>query len=192
MRAVGLLCALLACGRPAAATRMYTGLGGSRGPCVRLVSVARAARVLEGWVLEMKYAMDSEESEAFPDGVTDVDVRRTDDSVSGPFQLSRESKSDDAVVAEQLARINDVIVWIQSKRPRHQKSVYAVLDDSDLFVKEQALAFVETHGKEVVVNGYTTSPLLADGDGDLRALLALELLNLATTSSSTVTFLPLS
>lgn len=196
-RVVGsLLAMLLLCARleRAAGLRLYAGLGDARGGrAVRPISIPRAARVLEGWVLEMKYHMDSEAAETFPDGITDVDLRRTDDSISGPFRLPPDpADAGDAAAAEQLVRIHDVIVWIRNKTPRRQKSVFAVVATTEAFAKEQALAFVETRGTEVTVNGYITSPHVADGDADLRALLALELLNVATASDSSLTFLPLS
>ena len=166
------------------ALRLYGGHGGRATPHVSIepISIPRAAHLLRQWVLEMKYNDDTDVGSE--DGLTDIDTRVTDDSLSGPFRLVQP----DADVNEELLQVHHVIQWMQRTTPRTKKAVFVAKDalDDD---KEQALAFFQTNNRLLTVNGYIVSPHVDEGGSDLRAALALELLNLASSNQCSITFL---
>ena len=98
---------------------------------VNSISTSQATLILNRWLLEIKLHEDID----MPyDG--EIDVRITDDSLSGPFKLRDTIES---VENQDIKNIKDIINWLSYRHNNIKKEVFVSLIDND----EKMMTFVK-------------------------------------------------
>ena len=145
---------------------------------VNSISTSQATLILNRWLLEIKLHEDID----MPyDG--EIDVRITDDSLSGPFKLRDTIES---VENQDIKNIKDIINWLSYRHKNIKKEVFVSLIDND----EKMMTFVtEDKKKYIQVNGFISCPFIDNDNHKIaRSSLALELLDMASSKEKDIFF----
>lgn len=145
----------------------------------RSVPLGASVSIMERWMLEFKMR---EEAVMPEDGVIDVDQRVTDDSLSGPFQLSMHAGPAEES-ANEVSKLHEVIDWLRRSPPRIGVFVLHGVDGS-----EEALSVVEKFPQQLMVRGFVFSPFLDVDSGETRDVMQCELLRMAREARIDVIF----
>lgn len=149
-------------------------LGGNK--FVRSIPVNDAVVMMQKWCLELKLQNDEVTS---MDG--DIDIRMTDDSLSGPFKLVREPEDN-----SDIANIRDIMTWVQHQAFRSKKGVFVAIINGD----PQMLSFVQVFKNKIHVHGFLSCPSTDPyTHNEARSMLVLELLDMASNSETNILFL---
>ena len=144
---------------------------------VRPISSQEAILILQKWSLEIQIndIVDMPE-----DGETDVRV--TEDSLHGPFSLSRFMESEN----EDISNMKKVSNWLSYEHHRIQKSVFVSIIDND----EKMMALIEKKSNLIQVNGFIACPFIdIDTHKIAKSILALELLEMASKNDDNILFI---
>ena len=150
---------------------------------VRSVSIYNSISIMKKWALELKMR---ELGDMLPNEIADVDYRKTDDSVPGPFAFPEPFKNTQET--EKIALLHDVISWIGTESIVTEKCVFV----ADLETGEEAMiALVEkiNNNGNMQVSGFLASPFLnAQEHNYAYNMICSELLDVASQANKNILF----
>lgn len=140
----------------------------------RSISRQHAHSIMSQWMLEFQF----QDGDAVP--TTDVDVRYTDDSISGPFRLHQAGESENS----DIVMLSEVMEWTKTD---DELELYSLAHAQD--GENHILSMLKYEEDCMKVYGFCISPTTEYETRDLCSLMALEILTLASDLETSLTFL---